>query len=93
MTAHTITLSLPPDVISLLGPVPAQAAQSLTEFAVLGLYQEGRLSTGKAAELLGLTYRGFVALLARKGIDYFRFDQQAWDDEVQTVMAWKERHG
>ena len=50
----------------------------------MGLFQEGRISSGKAAELLGLTRPDLVALLARKGIDYFRFGPQEWDEEVSA---------
>ena len=68
----TLHILLPKDFVALLGPAQTQAAQAMKEFAVLGLFQEGRISAGKASELLGLTRRGLVALLARKGIDYFR---------------------
>ncbi|HKZ83765.1 MAG TPA: UPF0175 family protein [Anaerolineae bacterium] len=89
MAATTILhISLPKDFVSLLGPAQSQAAQAMKEFAVLGLFQEGRISSGKAAELLGLTRRGLVALLARKGIDYFRFGPQEWDEEVTAAQAW-----
>ena len=83
----TLHISFPKDFIALLGPAQAQAAQAITEYAILGLFQEGRISDGKAAELLGLTRRGFVALLARKGIDYFRFGLQEWDEEIAAAQA------
>jgi predicted HTH domain antitoxin len=52
------------------------------------LYQENRISGGKAAELLGLTRLGFVSLLTRKGIDYFRLTPDEWAEEVAVVRAW-----
>jgi predicted HTH domain antitoxin len=73
-------------VIALLGS-PSQAAERARELIILGLYQEDRISGGKAAELLGLTRRGFVSLLARKGIAYFRFSPDEWAEEVATVEA------
>jgi predicted HTH domain antitoxin len=57
------------------------------EFIVLGMYQEGRISGGKAAELLGLTKQGFISLLARKGLDYFRLAPDEWADKVETVKV------
>ena len=39
----------------------------------------------QAAELLGLNRRGFVSLLARKGIDYFRLTPDEWAEEVARV--------
>lgn len=76
---------------ALLGSQP-QAAERARELIVLGLYQEDRISGGKAAELLGLTQLGFVSLLARKGITYLRFAPDEWAAEVATVKAWNVNH-
>lgn len=84
----TLEIVLPTDLIALLGPQD-QAAQAVKEYAIPGLFQEGRLSAGKSADLLGLTPRGFVALLARKGIDYFRFGPREWTEEAAAVPPRK----
>jgi predicted HTH domain antitoxin len=75
------------DLIALLG-TQHQAAERAKELIILGLYQENRISGGKAAELLGLTRLGFVSLLARKGMDYFHLTPAEWAEEVATVKAW-----
>ena len=80
----TLPITLPREFLALLG-APSQAAEAVKEFTILGLYQEGRISGGKAAELLGLTRRGFLALLARRGLSYFRLDPQEWEAEVARV--------
>lgn len=85
-TDVTVPVPLPREFMTHLG-TPAQAAEAVKEFTVLGLYQESRISAGKAAELLGLTRRGFLALLARKGIPHFRLDPQEWDAEVARLGA------
>ncbi len=84
-------IPLPEDVAGLLGAQP-QAAEAARELILLGLYQEDRISGGKAAEMLGLTRRGFVLLLARKGMDYFRLTGEEWAEEVATVKAWNTSH-
>lgn len=91
-TDFTLPLTLPAEFQSLLG-APPQAAETAREFIILGLYQEGRLSGGKAAQLLGVTYRGFVAVLARKGIPFFRYDEQDWAREVEAVRQWGRETG
>ena len=85
----TITLHIPfsKDLAALLG-TQSQAAEKARELIILGLYQENRISGGKAAELLGLTRRGFVSLLTRKGMDYFHLAPDEWAKEVATVKAW-----
>ena len=91
---HTmmLQLELPASLTALLG-AQAQASELVKEYLVLGMYQENRISGGKAAELLGLTRRGFVSLLARKGIDYFRVAPNEWQEEVATVKAWNDSRG
>jgi predicted HTH domain antitoxin len=81
---QVLPINLPREFLALLGTEP-QASETAKEFIVLGLYQEGRISGGKAAELLGLNKRGFVALLARKGIDYFRQTLDEWAEEVSVI--------
>ena len=82
-----LQIEVPKELLALLGTKP-QAAEVAREFVILGLYQESRISAGRAAELLGLTKRGFVSLLGRKGIDYFRLTPDEWKEEVDTVKAW-----
>ena len=85
-TEITLPITLPREFLALLG-APSQASEAIKEFTILGVYQEGRISGGKAAELLGLTRRGFLALLARRGIPYFRLDPQEWEAEVARLRA------
>jgi len=80
----TVPIILPRKFVALLG-APEQAAETAREYILLGLYVEGRISGGKAAELLGLTRRGFLSLLARKGIDCFRLTPGEWAEEVTLV--------
>jgi predicted HTH domain antitoxin len=88
----TFPITLPREFVTLLG-APAQAAETAREYVLLGLYLEGRISGGKTAELLGLTRRGFVSLLARKGLDYFRLTSDDWAEEVSLVNDWSAPRG
>ena len=82
----TLTITLPREFVALLG-APSQASETAREYIILGLFQEAHISGGKAAELLGLTRRGFIALLARKGIPYFRLEPAEWEAEVARIRA------
>jgi predicted HTH domain antitoxin len=75
------------DLAALLG-TQSQAAEKARELIILGLYQENRISGGKAAELLGLIRLGFVSRLTRKGMDYFRLSPDEWAEKVAIVKAW-----
>ncbi len=83
-----LEIALPKDILTLLGN-KSQAGETVREFILLGLYQEGRISGGKAAELLQLTKRGFVALLARRGLDYFRLTPEEWEEETRIAGNWR----
>jgi predicted HTH domain antitoxin len=82
-----LEIALPKDILSLLGN-KSQAGETVREFILLGLYQEGRISGGKAAELLQLTKGGFVALLTRRGLDYFRLTPEEWEEESRIAGNW-----
>ena len=82
-----LQIALPNDILALLGN-KSQAGEIAREFVLLGLYQEGRISGGKAAELLGLTKHGFVTLLARRDMDYFRLTPEEWDEEADIARKW-----
>ena len=50
----------------------------LTYYAVLGLYQSGRISGGKAAELLGLPKWDFLEQAAAAGSHTFGTHPASW---------------
>ncbi|OIO93977.1 MAG: hypothetical protein AUK03_07425 [Anaerolineae bacterium CG2_30_64_16] len=91
MDTLTLEVALPRDLFAMLGHSKPSAAEAMREFSVLGLYQERRISVGKAAELLGMGKREFVRLLARKGIAYFDYSQEELADEFQTVDECRKR--
>lgn len=68
--AHTWTLTL-----ELPTGLPAKAETTAKEGAVLALWQEGLISTGRAAKMLGLCYHDFLDLLAERGIPVVQADE------------------
>ena len=84
----TLEIPFPADFVALLS-TQHQAAATAREHIILGLFQEDRISGGMAAELLGLTWLGFVALLARKGIPLFRLTVNERAKEVAFVNTWR----
>lgn len=71
MNTLTVTLDLPRDLLGTLD-VPRERLESrLRELIALELFREGRVSSGKGAELLGLSKLEFVDLLAQHRLAYF----------------------
>jgi predicted HTH domain antitoxin len=60
-----LQLDLPDDLITTLS---ANDIQAVREAALVKLYDLGRISTGKAARLLGISRRAFLDLLSTYGI-------------------------
>jgi predicted HTH domain antitoxin len=62
-----------------LGQPVEQAAR---EMIVLELYRRSLISSGKAAELLGVPRIHFIQRASELGIPYFRFTEEEWQAEV-----------
>lgn len=61
------TIQISDELAQLLGP-DEHLPQAFTEAVVLEFFRERRISAGKTAELLGLSYREFLDLLQAKNI-------------------------
>jgi predicted HTH domain antitoxin len=68
----TVELELPRDLLGALEVTEQELEPELKRLIALGLFREERISSGKAAELLGLSKARFVDLLDRHGVAYFR---------------------
>lgn len=62
-----LEVTIPASLVS-LGMTPQKVECHLLEWAVLALFQEEQTSSGKAAQLLGMSRMAFMALLGRWGI-------------------------
>jgi predicted HTH domain antitoxin len=58
------------------------------ECVVLELYRRGAISSGKAAELLGMERLEFIRYSGRLGIPYFRLSAEELAGELQQLRAW-----
>lgn len=71
MSNITVSLQLPRDLLGALNIPEAQLGTEILELLALELFRQERISTGKAAELLGISKWEFVQLLAEHRIPYF----------------------
>jgi predicted HTH domain antitoxin len=68
----TVELELPRDLLGALEVTEQELEPELKRWIALGLFREERISSGTAAELLGLSKAEFIDLLDRHGVAYFR---------------------
>ena len=59
----------------------------LTEWLVLSLFTEVRISSGKAARLLNISRVEFLALLRARGIAYVNYTSDELSEEFAAVEA------
>lgn len=72
------------DQVQLLG---RPLEETVPELIVLELFRRGHLSSGKAAELLGMERLEFIRLASRMGLPYFDMTEAEWNAEVERMKA------
>ncbi len=73
-----VNIELQEDLVALLHQFNQPVQQSARELIVLELYRRGVVSSGKAAELLGMDRWELVHYASRLGIPYFTLTQDEW---------------
>jgi predicted HTH domain antitoxin len=61
--------------------------QAGREMIVLELYRRGAISSGKAAELLGMQRLAFIQHASRLGIPFFDMTGEEWEAEKAALKA------
>ncbi len=82
MPLKKLELTFPSEVLDLLTTTYQNSADTIKEAAVLELYREGRISSGKAAEILGMERFEFIRYAGMKGIPYIRLTPEELEEEV-----------
>jgi predicted HTH domain antitoxin len=72
--AITISLKIPEESLISLKEQPETFAQELQMLAAVKLYELGKLSSGRAAQLAGVTRVEFLLALGRYQVSPFRLD-------------------
>ncbi|RMH41081.1 MAG: UPF0175 family protein [Gammaproteobacteria bacterium] len=86
MADVTFEVKLPPDLLR-FGYDQARVQNSVKEWLVLSLFTDEAISSGKAAQLLGISRVEFLALLRKRGIAYIDYSPQELEDEFETVAT------
>lgn len=84
---RAVQLELGEDLVALIqrGNQPIQ--QTARELIVLELYRQGRVSSGKAAQLLGMSRWEFVPYASRLGLPFFDLTTEEWEAEKAQAGA------
>jgi predicted HTH domain antitoxin len=81
----TITVTMERQLWELVRPFYQHPDDAVREITVLELYRRREISSGKAAELLGMARFEFIRHASRMGIPFIDMDEIELADEVQQA--------
>ncbi len=85
MSETTFEVRVPTELLE-YGLQPDDIQRHVLEWLALSLFKDNRISSGKAARLLGLTRIEFLALLRRRGVAYVDYSPAELGDELAAVQ-------
>jgi predicted HTH domain antitoxin len=78
---RTVSIELPEDVVKLFGEKELEA--SLKKWTLLELVRTGKLSSGKAAEILGITRWEFMELMSSHDVPIANFPEEELERQMK----------
>ena len=84
---HSVAVLLPEEIVRVLGPTPDAAAACLKELAVVELFRRAEVSSGYAAEVLGIGRWDFIQLLGRYEVSYFDQSEEELAQELEVAES------
>ena len=82
-----VQIDLDDELVAVLEEVGRPAKESVRELIVLELYREGLISSGKAAEFIGLPRAEFIKRAGQQGIPYFQMSSEELRREIDQAKA------
>lgn len=85
-----VEVKLPQALLVGSGLTRQEASDALLRSYVISLYRRDKISSGKAARLLGVHRLTFIHMLSEEGIPYLDYTNEELDREIKTVRRWSE---
>jgi predicted HTH domain antitoxin len=85
----TLEVTLPKEMLS-FGMNQNDLNREVSKWLAFSLFRDNRVSSGKAANLLGITRREFLELLHREGIAYLDYSEEEMKAEFAATheLTW-----
>lgn len=80
-----VQLDVPRDLVRILDATESELGPRLMELVVIELFREDQISSGKAANVLGLSKESFIQLLGRRGVPYFTETQEELERQTDDL--------
>ena len=80
-----IKITFPEEIVLIMGMPKEKLKFEIKKIYVFDLFRKGKISAGKAAEVLELTKVSFIDLLKENDIPYFNYSEEEWQEELETI--------
>ncbi|MBK7448044.1 MAG: UPF0175 family protein [Anaerolineales bacterium] len=84
MAETTFNVKIPSNLLN-LGLEQDEIQRRISEWLVFSLFSEGKVSSGKAGKLLGISRIEFIQLLKTRGIAFINYSEDEVKEELQAV--------
>lgn len=85
MQKAVFEMDIPSQFIPVMGTTKKRLPNRVKELIALELFREGKITTGKAAELVGIHRMEFIHLLAKNDIPFFTQKPEELEDEINLI--------
>jgi predicted HTH domain antitoxin len=80
----TFSVHVPNNLLD-LGLSQEDIQRRISEWLVFSLFSDGKISSGKAGKLLGMTRTEFIQLLQTRGISFINYTEDELKEEFEAV--------
>ena len=91
MLDTTLNVRVPKSLLS-LGLTQDEIQRRVSEWLVFSLFSEGKISSGKAGKLLGISRLEFIKLLQTRGIAFINFTADELNEELEAFKKLAPKH-
>jgi predicted HTH domain antitoxin len=79
---NTVTIDLPEMTFAALGKTPKDLGREILVAAVIKWFELGKISQGKAAEILGISRTEFLDVLSNYCVSAWQYTKEDLDEEL-----------
>lgn len=83
---QSIVMNLPDDLAASIEMTPEELASQVRHMAALKMFELGKISTGKAAQLAGLSKLDFIESCASYHIGMFNYKSEDVESELRSDL-------
>lgn len=83
-TETTFSVQIPSNLLK-LGISQNEIQNRVSEWLIFSLFSEGKISSGKAGKLLGISRLDFIQLLKTRGIAFINYSEDEIKEEFEAV--------